>query len=132
MQSMILQGKALKNCPGLDVYSYPHYRPQFLPNVTLPGCPTAEFKPNLKQSNQYMMLWNPPEGEIGYLYVRTASSWSHEQVDFYHRRQEPNMTAFKRSFTITGASLSTANLMHGSLEMHAGGHLTKQTEQIIE
>lgn len=129
---MILQGKALKDCHGLDVYSYPHYRPQFLPNVTLPGCPTAEFKPDLKRSNKYMLLWNPPEGEIGYLYVRTASSWSHEQIDFYYRRQDPNVTALQRSFLVTGASLSTANLLYGALQISASGHLTNQTKQIIE
>ena len=112
MQSMILSGQEfIRKCQELNVYSYPHYRPELLANISTPGCPKFEFKPDIKRSNRYMLLWDPPPGHIGNLYVRTTSSWTHKKIDLHFKLEAANISALQISFGISPAELSGANLL---------------------
>ena len=121
MQSMILSGQDfIKTCEGLTVYSYPHYRPENLTHVTLAQggirCPPFEFKPDVKKSNKFMLMWSPPEGEVGNLYVRTMSSWTHEKIDLHYRLEPANASVLQRSFGVAPAELAAINLMFSGFE----------------
>lgn len=125
MQSMIMSGQDfIKQCEGLDVYGYPHYRPETLSNISIPGCPSFNFKPDIKRTNKYMLLWDPPAGELGNFYVRTTSSWTHEKIDLYYRLESANSTTLQRSFGIFPADLAGVNLLFSGFEgKMAASHL---------
>jgi hypothetical protein len=137
MQSMILTGNEfIKKCDGLDVYAYPHYRPEALGNGSValpPGCPRFAFKPDLKRSNRYMLLWDPPKGDIGNLYVRTQSSWTHEKIDLHHKKPAAaDGAVMARSFGISPGDLAAANLLFAGFEEHTGDVLQNNSEIPIE
>lgn len=137
MQSMILSGNEfIRRCEGLDVYAYPHYRPEALGNGSVavpPGCPPFAFKPDLKRSNRYMLLWDPPVGDVGNLYVRTQSSWTHDKIDLHHKRPAAaDADVLARSFGIPPGSLAAANLLFAGFEARTGDVLLNNSDIPIE
>jgi hypothetical protein len=135
MQSMIITGQDhILNCQGLTVYGYPHYRPEALANMsgTIPGCPKFEFKPDIKRTNKYMLLWDPPTSELGNLYVRTASSWSHDQIDLHYHIESTNVSVLERSFGIVPAELAAANLLFAGFEQRTAALLLNNSDIPIE
>jgi hypothetical protein len=68
MQSLILSGAALlRTCP-LNVYSYPHWKPQALEKMRVEGC-AFDFS-----AERDILHWAPPAGELSWLYVKTVRS----------------------------------------------------------
>ena len=135
MQSMIITGHdRIFNCQGLNVYGYPHYRPEALANMsgTILGCPKFDFKPDIKKTNKYMLLWDPPVGELGNLYVRTASSWSHDQIDLHYHVESTNVTVLERSFGLVRAELAAVNLLFTGFEQRIAALLLNNSEIPIE
>jgi hypothetical protein len=135
MQSMIITDRNfILNCQSLTVYGYPHYRPEALANIsgTVLGCPTFEFKPDIKRTNKYMLLWDPPAGDLGNLYVRTASSWSHDQIDLHYSLESTNVTVLERSFGIVPAELAAANLLFSGFEQRTASLLLNNSDIPIE
>jgi len=79
-----------------------------------------------------MLLWDPPIGELGNLYVRTATSWSHEQIDLHFRVESTSVSVLERSFHIVPAELAAANLLFAGFEKRTAALLLNNSDIPIE
>ena len=131
MQTMILSGKEFLHSCRMDVYSYPHYKPEALQGTKIEqGCPGGfEFNPKTD-----VFRWGPPVGEFGWLYSKTLSSWT--ATIFDHRKSslatDFDVEAVQRSFNIDKATLATANLLFAGFAKEEPGLLQDNSELKIE
>lgn len=129
MQSIILAESTFLASCRIDVYSYPHYKPQALETMTFPSCPEFEFR-----AERDVHRWAPPPGEFGWLYSKTTSSWTAGQID--HKKSSSvvpmDIEALQRSFAIDKAGLAVANLMFTGLAKQASALLEGSTELALE
>jgi hypothetical protein len=112
MQSMVLSGKKFVHtcCGKLNVYGMRHYQPEDLETIKLDGC-TFRFS-----ARNNVLYWNPPEGHIGNLYVRTLSSWTHDKEDLQYGKHPASMENLEKSFGIRSAALAATNLLFAGFE----------------
>ena len=126
---MVISGQRfMRRCP-LDVYGYRHYMPTDLEKVKLnvSGC---EFKFSTKK---HVLYWFPPDkGDLGNLYVRTASSWTYDKDDLRYKLRAANVTAITRSFGISTSALSVANILFAGLGAEGAHLLEKSSDLPIE
>jgi len=115
MQSMILSGKKFINaCSGkLNVYGMRHYQPEDLETIKIDKC-TFRFS-----GRKNVLYWNPPEGHIGNLYVRTASSWTRDKKDLKYGKRPASIKNLETSFGITPAALAATNLLFAGFQKEA-------------
>jgi hypothetical protein len=115
MQSMVLSGKKfVRACSGkLNVYSMRHYQPEDLETLKIDAC---AFKFSARKN---VLYWNPPEGHIGNLYVRTASSWTRDKGDLQYSKRPANVENLEKSFGISPASLAATNLLFAGFQKEA-------------
>jgi hypothetical protein len=115
MQSMILSGKNfVQKCSGkLDVYGLRHYQPEDLETVKIDGC---KFKFSARKD---VLYWNPPDGHIGNLYVRTASSWTRDKGDLQYGKRPVHVEDLEKSFGISPAVLAATNLLFAGFQKEA-------------
>jgi hypothetical protein len=115
MQSMVLSGKKFTStCSGkLNVYGLRHYQPEDLETVKVDGC---KFKFSARKN---VLYWNPPEGHIGNLYVRTASSWTRDKGDLQYSKRPANVLDLEKSFGVTPATLAATNLLFAGFQKEA-------------
>lgn len=83
----------------------PHYQPEVLETLKVDGC---KFKFSARKDIFY---WKPPEKEIGYLYVRTPSSWTHEKGDLKYYTRPADMDVLQRSLGLSPAAIAGANIL---------------------
>jgi hypothetical protein len=119
----------MRHCP-LDVYGYRHYFPLDLETLRLnaTGC-GFEFSTKKKK---HILYWDPPQGDLGNLYIRTASSWTYDKDDLRYTLQPANATDIVRSFGVSASALSLANIMFAGFERDAPQLLTKSSDLPIE
>ena len=129
MQSMILTGAQFIASCQLDVYSYPHYKPQALEGMQFDSCPKFEFN-----AERDVHRWSPPRGEYGWLYSKTSSSWTAGQID--HKTSSTivpmDIEILQKSFGIDKAALAMINLMFTGLAKEASSLLEGNTELELE
>jgi hypothetical protein len=116
LQSMVLSGAALlRTCP-LNVYSYPHYKPQALEKMRVEGC---AFAFNARRN---VHRWRPAGGgdALAALYTKTLTGWSYGKLQ--HKGVQCSPAApeeLAARFGVSAAALSLANLAFAGLEAHA-------------
>ncbi|KAG7669939.1 hypothetical protein Ndes2526B_g06311 [Nannochloris sp. 'desiccata'] len=115
MQSMILSGKKfISTCSGkLNVYGMRHYQPEDLETIKIDGC---KFTFSARKN---VLYWNPPEGHIGSLYVRTASSWTRDKGNLQYEKRPASMKNIEKSFGISPAALAATNLLFSGFQKEA-------------
>jgi len=118
MQSMIFSGSDFISKCKIDVYSYPHYKPQALEKLKFPNCPPFNF-----DVNKDVERWSPPPGQFGWLYSKTTSSWTSGQLD--HKKSslvtKTDAEALENSFAVSKGQLAVANLMFAGFAREAAG-----------
>jgi hypothetical protein len=129
MQSMILSGSDFISKCKIDVYSYPHYKPQALEELKFPNCPTFNF-----DVNKDVERWLPPPGQFGWLYSKTTSSWTSGQLD--HKKSslvtKMDADALEKSFALSKGQLAVANLMFVGFAREAAGLLEGNSDLQLE
>ncbi|KAH7619341.1 hypothetical protein Ndes2526B_g06310 [Nannochloris sp. 'desiccata'] len=129
MQSMILSGSDFISKCELDVYSYPHYKPQALEELNFPDCPTFNF-----DANRDVERWAPPPGHFGWLYSKTTSSWTSGKLD--HKKSslvtKMDAEALEKSFAVSRGQLAVANLMFAGFAREAAGLLEGNSDLQLE
>ena len=129
MQSMILSGSDFISKCKMDVYSYPHYKPQALEELKFPNCPDFSFN-----VDKDVERWAPPSGEYGWLYSKTTSSWTAGQLDHKKSSLIANMdaNALEKSFAVSKGQLAVANLMFAGFAREAAGLLEGNSDLQLE
>jgi hypothetical protein len=129
MQSMILSGSEFISKCKMDVYSYPHYKPQALEELKFPTCPKFTF-----DANKDVERWAPPQGQFGWLYSKTTSSWTAGQLD--HKKSslvtKMDAQALEKSFAVSKGQLAVANLMFAGFAREAAGLLEGNSDLQLE
>ena len=115
MQSMVLSGrKFVGRCSGkLNVYGMRHYQPEDLEKVKIEGC---KFRFSARKN---VLYWNPPEGDLGNLYVRTLSSWTRDKGDLRYHQRATHIEDLERSFGVSPAALAATNLLFAGFQKEA-------------
>ncbi len=129
MQSMILSGPGFISKCKIDVYSYPHYKPQALEELKFPDCPLFSF-----DAKKDVERWAPPEGQFGWLYSKTSSSWTAGQLD--HKKSslvtKMDPAALETSFAFSKSQLAVANLLFAGFAKEAAGLLEGNSDLQLE
>jgi hypothetical protein len=117
LQTMI-KAAPLVRCP-LTVYSHPHTEPWRLKDMG--GGPACRFS---FDRAHHLHVWAPPAGELGSLYVRTATSSTRgkDKMGARHARAA-DAAALEASFGVAGGDLLMANLLFSGLQQGEAGHL---------
>lgn len=134
MQSMILvaspgkKGRKLLQTCSINVYSYPHYKPQEIEQLKTQGCGKVEFN-----ATRDVIRWRPPGGKIGCLYSKTASSWSYGKLQ--HKGivcQGADPERLERLFAGSRQRLAAVNALFIGLEKEAVELVANSTKQHLE
>jgi Putative rhamnosyl transferase len=129
MQSMILSGSEFISKCKMDVYSYPHYKPQALEELKFSHCPAFKF-----DVNKDVERWAPAPGQFGWLYSKTTSSWTSGQLD--HKKSslgvKMDAQALEKSFAVSKGQLAVANLMFAGFAREAAGLLEGNSDLQLE
>lgn len=116
LQSMIT-GKGMEKCP-MNVYSHQHMQPYVLSNQSMPNSPPN--CPFVFRCSRNIHIWEPPEGQYGSLYVRTATSSTQEKNKTALEAWQPaNIRILKKSFGLDESSLLLTNMFLSGLQSEA-------------
>ena len=128
MPTMVLTGKDfVRQCSGkLNCYSMRHYQPEDLETLNIEGC---KYRFSARKN---ILYWDPPEGDISYLYVRTPSSWTKDKEDLKYRTVALDIVAMERSFQLSPASMAATNLLFAGFQKEAPDLLNGKGSTDIE
>ncbi|KAL4535420.1 hypothetical protein Ndes2526B_g06314 [Nannochloris sp. 'desiccata'] len=116
LQSMIT-GKGMEECT-MNVYSHQHMQPYLLSNQSMPNSPPN--CPFVFRCSRNIHIWEPPEGQYGSLYVRTATSSTQEKIKTALDAWTPaNFKTLKESFGLEESSLLLTNMFLSGLQSEA-------------
>ena len=141
MQSMILvapkldtskkknKKKHLLHWCSLNVYSYPHYKPQEVEQLlNAKECGKMAF-----HAKRDVVRWRPPGGKIGCLYSKSASSWSYGKLKHKGTVCQPADAArLGKLFAGSKQRLAAVNALFIGLERDAVKLLANSTTQHLE
>jgi hypothetical protein len=156
MQSMALiaspgkSGRSLLKSCKLNVYSYPHYKPELIEQLKSHGCGKIQFsattdvfrwKPakistdgagagsDLKNSSSDL---NNEKG-IGCLYSKTASSWSYGKLQHKGIECSPaDPERLENLFSVSRQHVATVNALFAGLEKEAPKLVVNSTKEHLE
>lgn len=115
LQSMIT-GRGMHKCP-LNVYSHQHMQPYTLSNMSAPRVPGCPF---VFRCARNIHIWEPPEGQWGSLYVRTATSSTRDKIKTSLTAWEPaQVDMLRRNFGLENSKLLMVNMVFAGLEREA-------------
>jgi hypothetical protein len=113
LQSMIT-GKDMDKC-AMNVYSHQHMQPYLLSNQSMPNSPPN--CPFVFRCSRNIHIWEPPEGQYGSLYVRTATSSTQGKTKTGVGAWTPaTFEMLKQSFGLEESSLLLTNMFLSGLE----------------
>jgi len=116
LQSMIT-GKGMEKC-GMNVYSHQHMQPYLLSNQSMPNSPPN--CPFIFRCSRNIHVWEPPKGQYGTLYVRTATSSTQQKVKAPKNAWTPaTLEMLKESFGLEESSLLLTNMVFSGLQSEA-------------
>jgi hypothetical protein len=116
LQSMIT-GKGMEECP-MNVYSHQHMQPYLLSNRSMPNSPPN--CPFIFRCSRNIQIWEPPKGQYGSLYVRTATSSTQGKIKAGRDAWTPaNLEMLKESFGLEESSVLLANIFLSGLQSEA-------------
>jgi hypothetical protein len=116
LQSMIT-GKGMEKC-AMNVYSHQHMQPYLLSNQSMPNSPPN--CPFVFRCSRNIHIWEPPEGQYGSLYVRTATSSTQEKTKTALEAWKPvDFDLLKESFGLEESSLVLENMFLSGLQSEA-------------
>jgi Putative rhamnosyl transferase len=116
LQSMIT-GKGMEQCT-MNVYSHQHMQPYTLSNQSMPNSPPN--CPFVFRCSRNIHIWEPPKGQYGSLYVRTATSSTQDKNKTALEAWRPaNLKILKESFGLDESSLVLTNMFLSGLQSEA-------------